>query len=485
MSDDKGLGIKSWIAGQKPKVNPVEAKLEPVVLDKHRIAVLPLANMSPDPQDEYFSDGMTEELISAISKVPGLRVISRTSVMQYKNQAKQAVSIGRELNVGTLLEGSVRKAGNRLRITVQLIDSSTDDHLWAENYDRNLDDIFAIQSEVASRVAGSLFTKVFTGTQWKDTDNVEAYTLYLRAMQLFHEGTEHNVREAIELFNRAILRDPTFARAYAGLALAWENLAETGYEEFTPTVRRAETLAHKALETGPNCAEAHATLSIVHRALDRYPEAISEAEKALAINPSLSEAYLSRGTLHAVLGDLERGLQDFRRAYELDPLSYPAACLATHWLMLAGREDEAFGILERIKERNPKNPEVYAYLTEAYFLKKDFSLAEKMIDTGLGINPRDPWLLLLQGMIYAHTNRREEAEKRLRLLQDAENESTRLNGELYIQSSLGNLDQAFRALMRMVETHSWPSDIKFQPGFAEMRRDSRFAEFCKKVGIPP
>ncbi len=137
MSDERGVGIKGWLAGQKREAKPAEARPEPVILDSHRIAVLPFTNISPDSKDDYFADGMTEELISALSKVPGLSVISRTSVMQYKNLAKHMPSIGRELNAGTLLEGSIRKAGNRVRIAAQLIDANTDSHLWAENYDRN------------------------------------------------------------------------------------------------------------------------------------------------------------------------------------------------------------------------------------------------------------------------------------------------------------------------------------------------------------
>ncbi|MBI3841497.1 MAG: adenylate/guanylate cyclase domain-containing protein, partial [Thaumarchaeota archaeon] len=185
---------------------------------RERLAVLPFVNISPDPDDEYFADGLTEELISKFSEVGQLKVIARTSVMNYKKKEKKASEIGRELGVGSIVEGSVRKAGTRIRVTVQLIDARTEEHIWASNYDKELDDIFAIQSDVASRVAGSISAKVFPAPQRKDTDDAEAYTMYIRAMQLFHESTEPSLREALALFERAVSRDPKFVRAYAGIS---------------------------------------------------------------------------------------------------------------------------------------------------------------------------------------------------------------------------------------------------------------------------
>jgi adenylate cyclase len=220
-----------------------------------RIAVLPLTNMSPDVSDEYFADGMTEEIISTLSKIEQAEVISRTSVMQYKKATKSIREVFKELNVGTILEGSVRKAGNRIRVAVQMIDAVRDRHLWAESYDRELEDVFAIQSDIARRVADALQSRMPRNrpSMVEPTRDVEAYTMYLRAMQLHHENTEVSLREAVALFEKAISRDPAFARAYAGLAHALCGLT-VGYEDYTAYVKKAEAAARKSLELEPDSA---------------------------------------------------------------------------------------------------------------------------------------------------------------------------------------------------------------------------------------
>ena len=185
---------------------------------RERIAVLPFVNISPDPNDEYFADGLTEELISKLSEVKGLKVIARTSVMGYKRTEKKVSEIASELGVGSLIEGSVRKSGNKVRISVQLIDAPSEEHLWSSNYNGDLTDIFAIQTDVATRVASALSTTVFSGDGRGDTENVEAYTLYLKAMQVSYDTSEKGARETVALLQRAISLDPSFARAYVGLA---------------------------------------------------------------------------------------------------------------------------------------------------------------------------------------------------------------------------------------------------------------------------
>jgi TolB-like protein len=192
--------------------------------------------MSPDPNDEYFADGMTEELIMSLSRVKQLTVIARTSVMKYKGSEKTASDVGKELNVGSLIEGSVRKAGNRVRITAQLIDTSTEGHLWAENYDKTLDDIFAVQSEIAERVVGELKTKLLDSEkrtlEKKPTENTEAYSNFLRGRELLREGSDVSLKQALRLFEKAIDQDSSFARAYVGAAECHAVLSNIGEEPF-------------------------------------------------------------------------------------------------------------------------------------------------------------------------------------------------------------------------------------------------------------
>lgn len=459
---------------------------QPKELDRRHVAVLPFANMSPDPNDGYFADGMTEEMISALSRIQSLRVISRTSVMRYKDQTKSAAEVGQELRVGTLLEGSVRKAGNRVRITVQLIDAGTDHHLWAETYDRNLDDIFAIQSDVASRVAGSLAAGVFTVARKGDTTDVEAYTLYLRAMQLVHQGTEQSLREAIELFEQAISKEGSFVRPYWGIVEALDTLGGQQLEDFEEVTKRSEAAARKALEVGPEWAEAHAAMSTSCLQRDRTREAISEAERALQLNPSLSEVYEVLGEALASRGDLELGIQNLEMARELDPLSYHIGHLLCYAYQVDGEMDKALELGERLKRLYPNNPAIYGRLAGCYLQAKDLARAQELIEAGLRINPGYPWLIIARGQLYSLRDDRRKAEEQLRLLGGSD-ESVRLSGEVWVRTALGDLDEAMEALLRLADLHAWDFLLSTNPFFEELRKHPRFAEFAEKVeleGIP-
>ncbi len=453
-------------------------------LDRKRLAVLPFANISPDPNDEYFADGLTEELITKLSEIGELRVIARTSIMNYKRKEKNVSEIARELGVGSVIEGSVRKAGNKVRVTVQLIDAHNEEHLWASNYDRELDDIFAIQSDVASKVAGSLSAGVFA-KEAKDTDDLEAYTAYLKGVQLLHDGSETSVREAISLFDHSIARDPAFARAYASLAEAWGVIAAGGYEGYEVVTAKAELAARKALELGPGRAESHSAMAEVHTLLDRAEQAIAEAEKAIEINPNLADAHVALGIQHSATGRLEQGLESFRKAYELDPLSFRAGSYVASILTLTGKESEGMAIMERMRDLNPRNPRAWVSLGVSYMYRREFDKAQDMLDAARRINPDEPMLKTNQGVLYAVTGRKHDAEEVLHDFIDEPKESVRLMGQLLLSSALGDMDGAFKALMRQAETHSWPFLVKSIPVFEPLRKDPRFAEFCRRVGLPP
>jgi adenylate cyclase len=451
---------------------------------RERLAVLPFVNISPDPSDEYFADGLTEELISKLSEIKGLKVIARTSVMGYKRKDKKVSEIATELGVGSIIEGSVRKAGDRVRISVQLIDSRTEAHLWSSNYDNKLNDIFAIQSDVASKVAASLSAGFFS-RETKDTNDIEAYTLYLRAVQLSYETTEASGKETVSLLQRAVSKDPTFARAYASLADAWHWLAVNGYEDFLAMANNAEKNAVKALELSPGLAEAHSAMAGVHSLFDRFGAALDEAEVAVRINPNLSETYMSLGILDSIMRTPREALLMFRRAYELDPLSIAACEMLASVASWAGEDGQARDVLARMREFNPKNSRVYLCIADYHMEKKDFDEAQKMVNVARGLSPGEPMIAGSQGLLFALAGKRKEAEDVLKEIRASRNESFRLYGELWIQTALGNLDEAFEVLMRQAETHSWPATIRIDPLFAEMRKDLRFLEFCRKVGIKP
>jgi adenylate cyclase len=232
-----------------------------------RIAILPFDNMSPDPDDEYFADGMTEEVIATMSKLEGIEMISRTSVMRFKKTEKSMKEISADLNAGTILEGSVRKAGNRLRITVQAIDPAKDRHLWTESYDKHLEDVFAIQSEIAQLVADALRIRILppmqTRLQQRPTEGTEAYTLYLKGRHYWNERTKEGVEKAIQYFEEAIKRDLRFAKAYAGLADCYATLENWVYFPSSVTSPKIREYTAKALELDDNLAEAHTNLAAI------------------------------------------------------------------------------------------------------------------------------------------------------------------------------------------------------------------------------
>jgi adenylate cyclase len=452
---------------------------------KERIGVLPFVNISPDPNDEYFADGLTEELITKLSEVNGLKVIARTSAMTYKRTDKKVSEIGAELGVGSIVEGSVRKAGNKVRITVQLVDVGSEEHIWSSNYNGDLTDIFAIQSDVASKVAQALTTALFSAPRRKDTHSVEAYTMYLRAMQLSYETTEESIRETISLLERAVSKDPKFARAYAALADEWHVLAVSGYEDFTEMSKRAEASAQKALELDPGLPEAHSAMSGVHSMLDRFDAAMMEAEEAVRLNPNLSEGFLSLGTMRAIRGSAPEALEMFERAYELDPLSPAAGEMLATMAAWNGDDSLAWEVLSRTRDFNPKDPKVYLVIADYHMEKGEFEKAQQAIDIARGLAPDDFTIAVSQGLLAAFSGKRKEAEEVLRKVGENRTESARLFGQLAIQAALGDDDAAFETLMRQAEMHSWPYAIGIDPLFAKMRKDPRYAEFCRKVGIKP
>ncbi len=452
-------------------------------LDRRRIAVLPFASLSPDPNDEYFADGLTEELITKLSEIEGLRVIARTSVMNYKKREKSVSDIGRELMVGSVIEGSVRKSGNRVRIAAQLIDTQNQEHQWASTYDRDLDDIFAIQSDVASKVASSLRAGIMRKPKGEETESVRAYMFYLRAVQLVHESTGPTLKDSVALLEQAVAEDPGFARAYAALTEAWGRMVTGGYEDFTRGVSRAEESARKALEIGPDSAESHAAMATVHAFLDRFSQSRKEAEMALELNPNLVEAHIELGINSVVFGRLDQAIDSFRRAYELDPLRFSAANFLADALWQAGRVRDALEVLGKMRELYPRNPRVNTSLAECYMSQGEFVKAQSMLELGREINPEETTVHLDQGILHALMGRKEEALKEVDYLDRTKTEGSRLYGHLFIQTALGNLDDAFKALMRQAEIHSWPYNIAVHPLFQGLRDDARYLEFRARAGL--
>ena len=453
-------------------------------LDKKRIAVLPFANMSQDPADGYFADGMTEELITSLSAVRELTVIARTSVMKYKGSQKSASDVGKELNAGTLIEGSVRKAGNRVRITAQLIDTSTEGHLWAQNYDRQLEDVFAIQSEIAEKVAGELRIRLVDSEKRvigkKATENTEAYTCFLRGRELAREETEPSVRQAIGLFEKAVELDPSFAKAYVGMAECFLLLASDAYESYEQSIPKAELAVKKALELDPELAEAATALARIHFLEDDVVASETEAKRAIELNPSLPEAYRTLSNVASLRGDFDEGVRLWEAAYRLDPVRPRYIERVGSFYFYSGRESEALRFWEKTAQLAPAG--TYRNMTEYYLFKGDHEKAKESFSMAEKLEPTNSWVPWMRGFVAAQMEDRNTALEAIRKIEENWSGSLDLNGIGFVYYALGDLDSYFTYMNRAAEQHVlqywYPM---YCPLFAKGRTDPRYQELLDKV----
>jgi adenylate cyclase len=311
--------------------------------DRPSIAVLPFNNMSGDPEQEYFSDGITEDIITDLSKVSGLSVIARHSAFSYKGKAVKVQQVGRELGVAFVVEGSVRKAGKRVRVTGQLVSCNDGSHLWAERFDRDLTDIFAIQDEITHAIVDQLKVKLLPrekkSIEQIPTENIEAYTYYLRGREFVHRLSKHNLQIARRMFARAVELDPRYARAYAGLADCDSHLHMI-YQVDVPIDGILAT-SSKALELDSNLAEAHSSRAIALSAAQQIEEAQAEFETAIAVDPNSFEAHFFFARLNFQQGKIERAAAEYQRAAEIKPGDYQCACLLSQIYLSLGREQES------------------------------------------------------------------------------------------------------------------------------------------------
>ena len=315
----------------------------PAAEERPSIAVLPFNNMSGDSEQEYFSDGITEDIITDLSKVSGLSVVARHTAFTYKNRPVNVQEVGRELGVAYILEGSVRKAGARVRVTGQLIDSTNGNHLWADRFDRELTDIFAIQDEITHAIVEQLKVKLHPQERKSivraPTDNIEAYTYYLKGRDFLNRRSKRYLQLARRMFAKAVELDPRYARAYAGMADCDSYLYMTYHEK----VDMDEVLAttEKALSLDPNLAEAHASRGVALSAGERYEEAKTEFEKALVLDPDSYEAHYFYARSNFAQGNVDRAAALFERAGEIRPDDYQVPCLLVAIYKSLGRSQDA------------------------------------------------------------------------------------------------------------------------------------------------
>ena len=454
------------------------------------VAVLPFLNLSADPENEFFADGITEDVIAQLSKIRSLKVIGRGSTMRFKGREQTLREIGVALDVATLLQGSVRRAGSRVRIVAQLADAASDRHVWAETYDRELTDIFAIQTDVALQIAGALAAELTSEERRRirqePTDDVQAYQLYLQAKHCLTRWTQEGVDQALKHLEEAVARDPGFALAYATIGWVYLDLAlaVAGSLPSGTAFERSRAAVARALELDPALAQAHAVLGHLKYAWE-YDWAGAEAElkRAIELDPNSGEAYDFYGLLLASLERYDEAIEVQRRAHELDPLAHRMDIVTT--FLRAGRYDEALRAVTRVLEIEPNLALAHLTLGWVHLLSGRPDEGIAAVEKAVSLSPDNTLYLAQLGQAYARVGRTDEAREVLRRLEELSRGRYVSPYHLaYVHTGLGELDRAMDWLERAYE--EWAGGIFGVKGsflFTPLRSHPRFQALLGKLNL--
>ena len=462
--------------------------------DRQSIAVLPLDNLSPDPENAFFADGIHDDLLTQLAKIGSLKVVSRTSVLEYRDSPKNMREIGRELGVATLLEGSVRRVGDSVRINVQLIDAKTDEHLWAETYDRELtaENIFAIQREMAISIAGELQVTLSREEVARigvlPTQSTIAYDLYIRGRFFWSQRTEEGFNRALEYLNQAIEEDPNFALAYAGVASVYVLM---GHELFSwshpkDSYPKAQAAARRALELDDTLAEAH---SVLGDALLRYDwdfiSADREHQRAIALNPNYGTGHQWYSHYLLPMGREKESLAHSLRALELDPLNLIINLhLGWHYFYV-GENELAIEQLQQTLELSPTFIVANLFLGQVYEQEMRLEEAIGQFERAADLSGRNPVHLAALAHAYGISGRQKDAETLLRELVSSERYVPSYEIAV-IYAGLDRQDEALTWLERAYEEKdsSWLVDVALDPRFQQLHSTSRFQSLTRRLGLP-
>ncbi len=468
-----------------------ERATQPARLDKQRIAVLPFANISPDPRDEYFAEGMTEELINTISHNHQLKVIARTSVGRFKGSQKSVSEIGKEIGVGSVLEGSVRKAGDKIRVTAQLIDASTEDHMWSDNYDRQLDDVFSIQSEIAKSVSEALMVRLVPeeriNVEKKATESSAAYVCYLKGRTALRDRTESGMKEAKRFFEDAIAEDRDYAKAYAGLADALYLLGERSFLPMAEAYEKGKEALSRALSLDDGLAEAHTTLANYLMHDYKFAEAEDEFRRAIALNQSYSLAHHWYGIYMLEAGRRQEALEEIMRAEELDPLSAVLAFIMVFLYAEVEDESETQKAVQKLKLLDSTGHRIDYTLAWVSERKGDLEGASKHMEQAVRKNPGDLEYVSILGFYYGRLGRRDKALEMLKVIEGLPKGAFGTPFFLaMIYAGLGEKDEMFRYLEAAFEERSlafrYLRYFRFDP---RIRGDPRYVALFQRANLAP
>ncbi|HER40303.1 MAG TPA: hypothetical protein ENO10_03695 [Salinimicrobium catena] len=452
----------------------------------HSIAVLPFADMSPEKDQEFFCDGMAEEIINALTNVDKLRVIARTSAFSFKGKNIDVRTIGNELGVANLLEGSVRKSGDQLRVTAQLVRTSDGAHLWSEQYNRDLTDVFAIQEEIALSVVEQLKMKLLDQEEeritMRLTDNLEAHQKYLRGRHILNRRRKEDIYTSIDYFKQALELDSLYVMGYIGLADAYALLpsyAAVPEDEAYPLARAAIS---KALEINDRVGEAYASLGWIRMLADWDWEGAEEAfRKAVSLNPGYATAYHWYGYLYMTMGKMDKSLSMVNKALELDPLSPVINRVIGDVYYSSHKYDEAISPLQKTLELEPCMPFAHLNLSLCYLQKSMYDEAFEEItrEKQCRENPITGEYVL--GLIHVKMG---EIDKAREILQELENKNIKGSGTAQLCFALGENEKGFKILEEMYENHDvWVIFIHSYPWFDNVRSLPRFQDLIKKIGL--
>jgi TolB-like protein/tetratricopeptide (TPR) repeat protein len=456
-----------------------------VVTDQQKsIAVLPFVDLSQAHDQEYFCDGISEEIIGTLAKIEGLRVIARTSSFSFKGKNADVGEIAQKLNVRNILEGSLRREGNRIRVSAQLVSAADGSHLWSDTFERELQGVFAVQDEITRSIVDALKIRLAVAPPARPRQNTEAYDLYLQGLYFSNKSDEESLRKSLSLFQKALEKDPNFARAWTGIAKAWLWLADLYVRplEAYPKVNEA---ASKALALDEHDAEAHCYLGETKRILDRdLAGEEKELKRALEIDPNSAPAHLFMALLKTAQGNLEEGVKGIQKAERLDPLS-PVSCnFAVSIYLAADRIDDAIDAGKRTVQIDPNYVYFDPVLANAYREKGDFQKAIELYEKAQQTT-HFPSVGL--AVTYAKMGRREDARHILeQLIEKSRQQYVAGEKIATVYAALGEKDEAFRWLERALDEHSASmAGVASSPEFRPLRSDPRFADLLRRLGIDP
>jgi TolB-like protein/Flp pilus assembly protein TadD len=455
------------------------------------LAVLPLENLSGDVSQNYFADGMTDELITGLAQISALRVISRTSVMIYKGARKPLPQIARELNVDAVVEGTVLRSGDQVRITAQLIEASTDKHLWSQSYEGELRDTLALQSRVASAIADQIRINLTPREQAALRNvkvvNPEAYESYLKGRYFWNKRTADGLKAALAYFKQATEEDPKYAKAYSGLADAYALLGDWQYAVMTPkeAFPKAKAAAIKALELDNTLGEAHNSLAFVLDGFDWDLDAGGkEFQRAIELNPGYATAHHWYAWHLTLLGRFDEAITEMRKAESLDPLSLIINADLAELLGLAHSYDNSIRQSLKTIEMDPNFALAHNQLAQAYLQKHMYAEAVAELQKAVQLSGDSPTCIANLARAYVASGKRSEAVKLLDVLKKRSSTGFSNASEIaMIYASLGDTDQAMNWLDKGFEARFNPG-VLLRPGFDPLRSDPRFQQLVHRIGLP-